>query len=182
MNTKIVSLHFLFNKLIYLKKNCPNSCILKKNVKNSINFCEKDYSFFSEESRDFGFGWSKNFSNFTPTSETNRVFDAFRYKNSEILETYPYFGVYNTYSGGGYVYELRGSLQQMNDNLSLLQNMSWIDRKTRAVFAEFTLFNPNVQLLCVKFLPTGNLVKSARMEPVNLFNDFEKLFSYRTLK
>lgn len=138
----------------------------------------------SEEKRDFGFGWSKNSSNVT--EDTKRISDAFKYKNSDDLESYPYLGVYNTYSGGGYIYELRGSLQQINQNLSLLQNMSWIDRKTRAVFAEFTLFNPNIQLLCVntiliEFLPTGSLVKSARMEPVNLFNDIEKFFSYRTL-
>lgn len=129
--------------------------------------------------------WSNNFTNFVPTLETKRVIDAFKYKSSNYLKSHPYFGVYNTYSGGGYVYELRGSLQQINQDLNLLQNMSWIDRQTRAVFAEFTLFNPNIQLLCVstiliEFLPTGNLIKSARMEPVNLFNDFDKTFSFRT--
>ena len=151
-----------------------------------MNFCYEDYNLYNEDNRDFGFGWSNNSSNFVPTKDTKRVLDAFKFKSSKYLKSYPYFGVYNTYSGGGYVYELRGSLKQINRDLNLLQNMSWIDRKTRAVFAEFTLFNPNIQLLCVstiliEFLPTGNLIKSARMEPVNLFNDFDKTVTFRTI-
>lgn len=76
--------------------------------------------------------------------------------------------------GGGYVYELRGELKYVQGNLNLLQNMSWIDQQTRAVFAEFSVFNPNLNILCVctiliEFLATGSLIKSARFEPVYLF-------------
>lgn len=87
-------------------------------------------------------------------------------------------GAYNSYLGGGYVYEMRGQLKYLQGNLSLLQEMAWIDRQTRAVFAEFTVYNPNINLLCVvtilvEFLATGNIIKSARMEPLSLFNDSE---------
>lgn len=85
-------------------------------------------------------------------------------------------GEYNTYPGDGYVYELRGSLSFLKGNLSLLQQFSWIDRQTRAIFVEFTTYNPNINLLMVatiliEILPTGTFLTTARFEPLNLFNE-----------
>jgi polycystin 1L2 len=85
-------------------------------------------------------------------------------------------GEFNTYEGGGYVYELRGKLDYLKGNLSLLRDMSWIDRQTRAVFAEFSVYNPNVNLIMVstilvEFLESGSILTTARFDPMNLFDD-----------
>ncbi|CAF5176334.1 unnamed protein product, partial [Rotaria sp. Silwood1] len=37
---------------------------------------------------------------------------------------------YNTYFGGGYNYQLRGSLLEIIGDLSELENTSWFDRNT----------------------------------------------------
>ncbi len=58
----------------------------------------------------------------------------------------PTSGQLTNYGGGGYVATL-----DFNENITLaiieeLQNNDWIDRHTRALFIEFTVYNPNVNL------------------------------------
>lgn len=61
---------------------------------------------------------------------------------------YPFSGDYNNYyPGDGYVYELRGSRNFLRGNLSQLQQLGWIDRKTRAIFVEFSAYNPNINMV-----------------------------------
>ena len=64
------------------------------------------------------------------------------------LKTVPYSGIHATYSGGGYVLEF----PQTTDWSSILKgvkNTDWIDGRTRAIFAEFNLYNPNADLFSV---------------------------------
>ncbi len=69
---------------------------------------------------------------------------------------------------------MRGKLSYIQGNLTLLKEMNWIDRQTRAVFIEFSVYNPNVNLIMVatilvEFLPTGLILKSVRFDPLNVF-------------
>ena len=90
------------------------------------------------------------------------------------LNTIPIVGTYTAYEGDGYVYELRGSLASLKGNLTLLQQMNWVDLQTRAVIIEFFAYNPNVNMLIassilVEFLPTGHVLTSAHFDPITLF-------------
>ncbi|CAH1257155.1 PKD2L1 [Branchiostoma lanceolatum] len=53
------------------------------------------------------------------------------------------------YDSGGYVIDIDPRPPDHNHHLSELRNMSWIDRQTRAVFVDFTLYNANVDLFNV---------------------------------
>ena len=58
----------------------------------------------------------------------------------------------------------------------LLQINNRIDRQTRAVKVEFSIFNPNINLICVaeiivEFLPSGSILTSSRFDPINLFTN-----------
>lgn len=55
-------------------------------------------------------------------------------------------GVYNSYDGGGYIQNLGGDKTGSINIINELINNKWIDRQTRAVFAEFTIFNPNINI------------------------------------
>ncbi len=86
----------------------------------------------------------------------------------------PSDGQYANYLGGGYLFKYNGSRDQIFDNLTLLQELSWIDRRTRAIFIEFTTYNPNINVfsycnLLVEFLPTGSVLRSHRFSTFNLF-------------
>ena len=50
------------------------------------------------------------------------------------------------YQSDGYVYEIRGKLKEIQSNLSELHRLSWIDNRTRMIFVQLTLFNPNTNL------------------------------------
>ncbi|CAF1181508.1 unnamed protein product [Adineta steineri] len=137
-----------------------------------ISICEDSYSFFNEETQLFQPGWT----NETIEDEiySSSIKKAFNYSTSDELDTYTYAGEFGTYRGGGYVYEFRGRLSDMKTNLSKLHQLEWIDEKTRAVFIQLTLYNPNVQLLTAvtllaEFLPTSGIYTTARFEPINFY-------------
>ena len=66
------------------------------------------------------------------------------------------FGVFR-YSGGGYVWKLsqptieccgrEDIIETVDERVIKLSNESWIDQHTRALFVEFSLFNPAVRFL-----------------------------------
>ncbi|CAF1234712.1 unnamed protein product [Adineta steineri] len=135
-----------------------------------ISVCESSYSLLNEEKRFFQPGWA----NETTEEYSSSIREAFNYSTSDELDTYPYVGEFDTYGGGGYVYEFHGSLSNLKTNLSTLNQLQWIDEKTRAIIIQLTLYSPNTQLLTsvtlvAEFLPTGGVFSSARFEPINFY-------------
>ena len=95
---------------------------------------------------------------------------AFQYQSEKELDTYVYVGEHGSYSGNGYVYEFRGRLSEIRNNLSELHRLEWIDNRTRAVIIQLSLYNPNVELFTsvtflIEILSTGGIWSSARFEP-----------------
>lgn len=144
-----------------------DSCKLASRFNNIANFCISSYSMFNEEKNDYGYAWSEFNNSYKPSHGMERVYKAFQYRNSDGLP------IYSSYSEGGYMYEMRGRLSFIRGNMSLLQQMNWIDRQTRTVFIEFTTFNPNLNLFSIstilfEILPTGNLVKTSKFNVLKL--------------
>jgi hypothetical protein len=97
---------------------------------------------------------------------------SFKYQSAKELDSYIYVGDHETYNGGGYVYEFRGSLIDLQSNVTQLHQLGWIDEKTRAIFIQISLYNPNVQLFTsatflTEFLSTGGIYPQFRFEPMN---------------
>uniref|UniRef100_K1QE36 Polycystic kidney disease 2-like 1 protein n=1 Tax=Magallana gigas TaxID=29159 RepID=K1QE36_MAGGI len=63
-------------------------------------------------------------------------------------------GEYNTYSGGGYILKFVKDRENAYLLLKELVEHDWINRNTRAVFLEFTMYNPNVNLFVYAMLLT----------------------------
>ncbi|CAF0973552.1 unnamed protein product, partial [Brachionus calyciflorus] len=153
-----------------------NSCTTINNFNGSISFCNEDLNLFNEEKSSYGFNWNTYNESFEPEHGMNAIYNAYQYRDSSSLKTIPLFGKYNTYMGGGYVYELRGKVDFLRGNMSLMQQMNWIDRQTRAVIIEFSVYNPSLNMIMVSYilievLPSGNLLAMARFDPLNLFNE-----------
>lgn len=68
-----------------------------------------------------------------------------RYKSADELESFPTYGRLGTYGGGGYVLPVRGSSSEILERLDYLQKVNWIDKYTRAVMLEFSVYNANVR-------------------------------------
>jgi hypothetical protein len=150
---------FFFNK---------ETCLSNERLNKLVHFSLCDFHLNLEEKSDFNENWSKLESNTSNSS-------AFRYLKEQNLESLSYISSYSTYPGRGYVYKMQGKLKYLQGNLTQLQAFNWIDRQTRAVFVEFSLYNPNINLISictilVEFLPTGNLLKSYRFDQIDLLN------------
>ena len=94
---------------------------------------------YGEEKRSFEPGWS---------NETSSVFNssidqAFQYRQDDELHLV------------GYVYEFRGRLIDLRNNLSKLHQLGWIDNRTRTMKIQLNLYNPNRQLFTEVLLSSG---------------------------
>lgn len=72
-----------------------------------------------------------------------------RYKSAEDLHAFPSEGRLGSYSGGGYVLELKGPTSTILQRLQYIQQQKWIDERTRAVMLEFSVYNTNVSTIAV---------------------------------
>jgi hypothetical protein len=66
----------------------------------------------------------------------------------------------------------------MQDNLTKLRELSWIDSQTRVIIIQLTLYNSNIQLFTsatflIEFLSTGGVFPQSRFQPIDLHNEFQ---------
>ncbi|CAM2704890.1 unnamed protein product [Rotaria socialis] len=160
----------------------PDSCKTLSSFTSIIKSCQAAYSYFTEDKLSFDPGWTTifNASSTYMGSYPASIRKAFMYNKSESLDTYPYTGEQGVYGGGGYVYEFRGTMNELLGNLSLLRELSWIDMRTRAVIIQISLYNPNMNLfifvtILAEFSELGGVYPSARIEPLSLLNYFDGL-------
>ena len=96
-----------------------------------------------------------------------------RYQSSEDMGNSPRSSVLATYGGGGYVADLGYDLQTARSVMEALSKNNWIDRRTRALIVEFSIFNSNMNILVVanyffEFLPTGGVYTNIKIEMLDL--------------
>ncbi|GAB1597495.1 polycystic kidney disease protein 1-like 2 [Argonauta hians] len=144
--------------------------------------CHREYSLFNEDKELYGTAWEKPANN----DSYSNLADEFKYTDSSKLDGYPYYGVLTMYGGGGYVARLKGSKAKLTNLMERLQNTSWIDKFTRAVFVEFTIYNPQVNLFTVctmlaEFTRVGSVVTSYRFEPCMLLPYMTQAALFQTL-
>ena len=147
---------------------------------SKIDYCSEDYNIITEDRSNYTYNWNTYNSSYKPAYSWDKVYNAFQYRTANDLNGYPIVGTYTNYWGGGYVYEMRGQKSYLKGNLTLLQKNNWIDRQTRAIIVEFSVFNPNIKLITVaeilfEILPTGTIIRSARFDPISLFSEFSLL-------
>ncbi len=138
--------------------------------------CHYDYSILNDDHLNYDPFWlnpNENMHNNFSTEQN--ISSAFLYTQSNYLKDSPYAGQFEFYLPGGYAYKLIGDLQSIKKNLNSLQKMNWIDLKTRAVFFDFTLYNPNVNLFAYcsfvfELLPSGGIIPTANVITMNLWS------------
>uniref|UniRef100_A0A1B6KUS0 Uncharacterized protein n=1 Tax=Graphocephala atropunctata TaxID=36148 RepID=A0A1B6KUS0_9HEMI len=124
-----------------------SSCELQESFTEPYKNCYGRYSFSNEDKEDFG------------TS------DEWKYKDADESETASIDGILTNYNGGGYIALLQNINDKATQTIYKLRNGKWIDRGTRAVFIEFTIYNGNINLFCTfkiifEFPPCGGVIPS----------------------
>ena len=97
-----------------------------------------------------------------------------RYQTAEELNRGPIRGSYNTYEGGGYPAVLGYNDNTANRVLNETLGFQWVDRQTRAVILEFTVFNANTNLISIatyfyEVLATGAAYTTRRIETLEIY-------------
>ncbi|XP_032986634.1 polycystic kidney disease 2-like 1 protein isoform X2 [Rhinolophus ferrumequinum] len=134
-----------------------DSCVVHEDFREDILSCYDIYSPDKEEQLPFG-----------PLNGT-----AWTYHSQDELGGSSHWGQLTSYSGGGYYLDLPGSRQGSAEALRDLQEGLWLDRGTRVVFIDFSVYNANINLFCVlrlvvEFPATGGAIPSWQIRTVKL--------------
>ncbi|KAK7506559.1 hypothetical protein BaRGS_00002034, partial [Batillaria attramentaria] len=135
-----------------------DTCTVQDEMKNVYKHCRDAYSWLDDDAKDYFPGWV------VPTEEEREALadekTPWVYQNSAKLKNAPYVGTLTTYKGGGYVMLTRRELCRTKKMIAEAKKLDWLDLNTRAIFLEFTVYNPNVNLfgsfvLLTEFVNTG---------------------------
>ena len=133
-----------------------------------LSECNDFYSWSNEETSDFTEAW-------TPIPQSNTTSkNPWQYQTAWDARSFPCMGKMATYSGGGYIVELGPDNVTAELVVDELWDHGWIDRYTRALIAEVSIYNVNVNLLCVitlvyELLPTGGGFHFTNVQTIRLF-------------
>jgi hypothetical protein len=95
------------------------------------------------------------------------------YQTSSQLHGSSSSGLISRYAGGGFVQDLTPNYNDANAQLNDLNANLWLDRGTRVVFLDFTVYNANINLFCqikltIEFPASGGAVPSKQFSTVKL--------------
>lgn len=117
-------------------------------------------------------GGRENRTNYKPEN-VSLTSNAWEYRSSKNLSGSSTSGLISRYGGGGFVQDLSISYTNASAELDELREFLWIDRGTRVVFLDFTVYNANINLFCqikltVEFPASGGAVPSKQFSTVKL--------------
>ncbi|KAI8497395.1 hypothetical protein Bbelb_247010 [Branchiostoma belcheri] len=144
----------------------PGHCVKDDSVKSPK--CISEFSWNIQESRDFSAGWR-------PRDPDENSTGPWSFRPAYQLKGLPAFGQLSSYPGGGYVSVMGKSKTSTMKKLEVLKNNTWIDRYTRAVMVEFTVYAEGTNLLSsvnlmFELSTTGAFFPHSTIATYRLFN------------
>ncbi|CAG5091366.1 Oidioi.mRNA.OKI2018_I69.PAR.g13008.t1.cds [Oikopleura dioica] len=147
-----------------------DSCTVHQDFKDDILACHSNYGKNSEDKEPFGA--------FDQDCQAAGKYNsdcpwAWRSEDELGGRTYKSDKLGFTYPASGYTKDLGRNKTKTTEILHDLKKDLWIDRGTRALFIDFTVYNPNINLFCVvklvaEFPATGGVITSQKFSTVKL--------------
>ncbi|XP_035036957.2 polycystin-2 isoform X1 [Hippoglossus stenolepis] len=133
------------------------SCSIHQDLRDEVQDCYNMYTPTNEDTSSFG-----------PRNRT-----AWVYTTESEMNDSSYWGQVSKYGGGGYYQDLSRTKAESVVQLQFLKDHLWLDRGTRAVFLDFSVYNGNINLFCIarllaEFPATGGVVTSWQFQTVRL--------------
>ncbi|XP_055955065.1 polycystic kidney disease protein 1-like 2 [Patella vulgata] len=130
--------------------------------------CILGYQLPIEDTDTYCMGWTS-----TPCPDFEKLaltYEAYKFTSALDIWGYPIAGQHNVYGGGGYIANLDVNMLISFESLKELFNSKWIDRNTRAVFFEYTLYNVNKNIfvyvsMLTEFPETGGTITFSNIYP-----------------
>jgi len=110
-----------------------NSCVVHDDFKREIKECYGPYTADNEDK----------------SLRTEGNGSAWKYQTAKDLNGGSFWGRMATYQGGGYTQLLSNNSAESKEILAELKKNLWVDRGTRAVMIDFTVYNANINLFCI---------------------------------
>lgn len=162
----------------------PNTCKVDDRLEVITSDCRAYSKMINEDRKSYRAGWTSA-SDISYVNESLPVGksgilnpskskkDEWNYRTPSELDGLPFWGKLDVYSGGGYVIPLRGSRGDLLEKTKRLEQQNWVDGRTRAVLAEFSAYNAQVNLFAIvtciaEFQPGGGVVPNFRIDVVRL--------------
>ncbi|XP_041474499.1 uncharacterized protein LOC121423243 isoform X2 [Lytechinus variegatus] len=153
-----------------------DSCKVEDIMQVAIDRCTDEYSAIDDDEDSYHPGWLPvNYSDpmNLPNWDNDRYAYPWKYRDWLELDSYPAMAEQYIYYGGGFTVELGNNYEDDMAMLAYLQDLKWIDQQTRAVFIEFTVYNPTTNIhvisLCViEFTPTGGALAMSKFQTMTL--------------
>uniref|UniRef100_A0A915JQU5 Uncharacterized protein n=1 Tax=Romanomermis culicivorax TaxID=13658 RepID=A0A915JQU5_ROMCU len=147
-----------------VQRSTAANCSVQPRFKSIIKYCYTKSSIIFEDRADYGPSWNQHSNIYKPE---------FTYKSAKELQSFPFYGTVDIYSGGGYVVELIGPKTEVDDKLNEIKKMNWIDRRTRALILEFSAYNAFANLfvfgrISFEFPTESGVIAKAWFQPMNL--------------
>ncbi|KAL3876145.1 hypothetical protein ACJMK2_034017, partial [Sinanodonta woodiana] len=135
--------------------------------------CYLTYELTKEDSSSYCVGWKQKP---CPTDEKIKKLssDAWSFTDPQDIWGLPVTGQYTVYGGGGYIANMAVNREITGWILNELWAESWIDRQTRAVMLEFTLYSADVNLFIYSIFimetpETGGVTPFYSIQPLRLY-------------
>jgi len=133
------------------------SCTVHTDFQKEIKECYAPYSPSVEDKQPFG-----------PMNGT-----AWNYQTAGELEGRSFWGRIATYEGGGFVQLLGKTKDSALGVIGKLKDDLWLDRGTRAVFIDFSVYNANINLFCIvtlvlEYPATGGCIPYSKFRTLKL--------------
>ena len=121
----------------------PGTCSVHQELKATVPSCYGDYNKENEDRQAYG-----------PVSDTSFGEPRYQYTGAEENGESSFRGQATTYYGGGFQQALPSVARNDTQAAALtkimqMRDTTWIDRQTRAVFVDFTLYNPSLDYIVV---------------------------------
>ncbi|XP_077979563.1 uncharacterized protein LOC144434915 [Glandiceps talaboti] len=150
----------------------PDSCRIHEVMSNDVSYCRDDYGVMAEDDEDHDVHWGPVNASAMP-DYTQPELGVWQYRSWWDSDSYPNYASFSMYSGGGYIAELGLSVNQSLGMIKYLHDNLWVDVHTRAVFLEFVVYNPIVNVYVVsfcgmEFLPTGGCLPYIKFQTITL--------------
>ncbi|XP_028624320.1 polycystic kidney disease protein 1-like 3 [Grammomys surdaster] len=164
---------FLLGNVLLRQIRTPNDILFPVSPHEQM----KSYPQHQEDKENYGSGWVP------PDTNITNADSIWHHQSQESLGGYPIPGELATYSGGGYVVRLGRNSSAAARALQHLEQRRWLDHCTKALFVEFTVFNANVNLLCVVTLVlessgVGTFFTSLQLDSLTSLHPSERGFAW----
>ncbi|XP_055955042.1 uncharacterized protein LOC126809611 [Patella vulgata] len=150
-----------------------DSCEIRGIFKGYINHCRSPYGWVDDDTKDYFTKWMKPVGINVSLLEDEK--NPWVYQNSLQLKNAPYVATIASYKGGGYVALTKRQLCRTRKVIEDIKHNDWLDTKTRAVFLEFTLYNPNSNLfasvvMVAEFMAVGGVTTRTEFKVFRLLS------------